>query len=62
VWYSGVDFLEKNRDMLNEGICQCMKKSENDFIVDLFQVKKGPTGTISAYVFVYIKTHLFDKK
>ncbi|XP_060077330.1 uncharacterized protein LOC132556893 [Ylistrum balloti] len=48
VWYDASEFIQKNRDMLSADIISCMKASENPFVADLFTVKKGPTGTISA--------------
>ncbi|CAC5369431.1 CHS1 [Mytilus coruscus] len=47
VWYDCHGFLDKNRDTLNDDLFDCMKDSTNDFISDLFTIKKGPTGTIS---------------
>ncbi|CAC5381736.1 CHS1 [Mytilus coruscus] len=47
VWYNCHGFLDKNRDTLNDDLFDCMKASTNDFISDLFTIKKGPTGTIS---------------
>nr|BAB39452.1 myosin [Mizuhopecten yessoensis] len=48
VWYDGSLFIEKNRDMLSQDVTSCMRESDNPFVSDLFTVKKGPTGTISA--------------
>ncbi|XP_063422773.1 chitin synthase chs-2-like [Mytilus trossulus] len=47
VRYDCNGFLDKNRDTLNDDLFDCMKDSTNDFISDLFTIKKGPTGTIS---------------
>ncbi|VDI37566.1 Hypothetical predicted protein, partial [Mytilus galloprovincialis] len=47
VWYDCHGFLDKNKDTLNDDLFDCMKDSTNDFIRDLFTIKKGPTGTIS---------------
>ncbi|KAK3106529.1 hypothetical protein FSP39_022019, partial [Pinctada imbricata] len=48
VWYNCNGILEKNRDSLNQDLMSCLKASKDPFIEDLFTVKKGPTGTISA--------------
>ncbi|XP_060583227.1 myosin-IIIb-like [Ruditapes philippinarum] len=45
--YNADGFLEKNRDRLNAELVQTMRESKDDFIADLFTIKKGPTGTIS---------------
>ncbi|XP_053372898.1 uncharacterized protein LOC123560715 [Mercenaria mercenaria] len=47
VSYNAEGFLEKNRDRLNEELVQVMRESTDEFIADLFTIKKGPTGTIS---------------
>ncbi|KAL4229437.1 chitin synthase I [Mactra antiquata] len=47
VLYNADGFVEKNRDRLNEELVNVMRKSTNDFINDLFTIKRGPTGTIS---------------
>ncbi|XP_063420548.1 myosin-IIIb-like [Mytilus trossulus] len=47
VWYDCHGFLDRNKDTLNDDLFDCMKDSTNDFIRDLFTIKKGPTGTIS---------------
>lgn len=46
--YNAEGFVEKNRDTLNKELMEVMQNSSNDFISDLFTVKRGPTGTISA--------------
>ncbi|XP_033731954.1 uncharacterized protein LOC117321593 [Pecten maximus] len=48
VWYSGSMLIEKNRDLLSPDVTTCMKHSSNPFVSDLFTIRKGPTGTISA--------------
>ncbi|KAL5009496.1 hypothetical protein ScPMuIL_011801 [Solemya velum] len=48
IWYDADQFLEKNRDMLSKELVNCLKGSTNELISDLFTIKKGPTGTISA--------------
>ena len=47
VCYDADGFIEKNRDVLNPELTECMKWSHNDMVSDLFTVKRGPTGTIS---------------
>ncbi|XP_053372896.1 unconventional myosin-IXa-like [Mercenaria mercenaria] len=47
VSYNAKGFLEKNRDRLNEELVQVMRESSDEFIADLFNIKRGPTGTIS---------------
>ncbi|KAL3836179.1 hypothetical protein ACJMK2_021621 [Sinanodonta woodiana] len=56
VTYNASGFLEKNRDLLNPELKDCMKSSQDEFISDLFTVKRGPTGTISATVHNYGKS------
>ncbi|KAK3602473.1 hypothetical protein CHS0354_040540 [Potamilus streckersoni] len=56
VTYDASCFLEKNRDLLNPELKECMKSSQDDFISDLFTVKRGPTGTISSTVHNYGKS------
>ncbi|KAH3703118.1 hypothetical protein DPMN_078147 [Dreissena polymorpha] len=46
--YDTTGFLEKNRDRLNRELMEVMQFSEDPFLSDLFTVKRGPTGTISA--------------
>ncbi|KAL3836174.1 hypothetical protein ACJMK2_021616 [Sinanodonta woodiana] len=53
VMYTATGFIEKNRDLLNKELKECMKRSSDEFISDLFKVKKGPTGTISETVYMY---------
>ncbi|KAK3584473.1 hypothetical protein CHS0354_005276 [Potamilus streckersoni] len=53
VLYTADGFIEKNRDQLNKELKDCLKQSSDDFISDLFSVRKGPTGTISATVYKY---------
>ncbi|XP_069120486.1 chitin synthase chs-2-like isoform X2 [Argopecten irradians] len=48
VWYDSSMLIEKNRDLLSPDVATCMEQSRNPFISDLFTVRKGPTGTISA--------------
>ncbi|XP_053409096.1 uncharacterized protein LOC123560719 isoform X2 [Mercenaria mercenaria] len=47
VSYNAEGFLEKNRDRLNDELVQVMRESSDEFIADLFTIKRGPTGTIS---------------
>ncbi|KAK3602474.1 hypothetical protein CHS0354_040541 [Potamilus streckersoni] len=56
VTYNAAGFMEKNRDLLSNELKDCMKSSQDDFISDLFTVKRGPTGTISATVYNYGKS------
>ncbi|KAL3836221.1 hypothetical protein ACJMK2_021660 [Sinanodonta woodiana] len=56
VLYNAAGFMEKNRDFLNTELKDCIKSSEDDFVRDLFTVKRGPTGTISATVYNYGKS------
>ncbi|KAL3836166.1 hypothetical protein ACJMK2_021608 [Sinanodonta woodiana] len=53
VLYTADGFIEKNRDQLNKELKDCLKQSSDDFISDLFSVRKGPTGTISATTYNY---------
>lgn len=53
VWYNTYSFLEKNRDELGQDLMDCLQDSSDDFISDLFTVKKGPTGTISVTQFQF---------
>ncbi|XP_052803668.1 uncharacterized protein LOC128233850 isoform X2 [Mya arenaria] len=46
--YDAEGFMEKNRDRLNPELMDVMKASTDEFISDLFSVKRGPTGTISS--------------
>ncbi|KAH3703114.1 hypothetical protein DPMN_078143 [Dreissena polymorpha] len=46
--YDTTGFIEKNRDRLNQEFIDVMMASEDPFLSDLFTVKRGPTGTISA--------------
>ncbi|KAL3836178.1 hypothetical protein ACJMK2_021620 [Sinanodonta woodiana] len=56
VTYNAAGFIEKNRDLLSTELKDCMKSSQDEFISDLFTVKRGPTGTISATVYNYGKS------
>ncbi|KAL3836165.1 hypothetical protein ACJMK2_021607 [Sinanodonta woodiana] len=47
VLYNTKGFIEKNRDLLNDELEECMKRSTDGFISDLFIVQKNATGTIS---------------
>jgi len=47
--YDSDGFMEKNRDQLTAELMHVMISSQDEFISDLFTVKRGPTGTISAY-------------
>lgn len=53
VWYNTYSFLEKNKDELSHDLVSCLQDSSDEFISDLFTVKKGPTGTISVTPFQY---------
>ncbi|KAJ8307221.1 hypothetical protein KUTeg_015305 [Tegillarca granosa] len=48
VWYNAKGILDKNRDQLGKDLTKCLQGSSDIFVSDIFTVKKGPTGTISA--------------
>ena len=56
--YNAEGFIEKNRDRLNDELMLTMMHSKDEFISDLFTVKRGPTGTISGYVRGYASDNI----
>ena len=48
--YNASNFLEKNRDRFGANLMNVIRKSENDFIKDLFMAELTETGVLSRYV------------
>ncbi len=49
VKYEARNILAKNRDSLCKSVIECMQKSEDNFISDIFMALPAPNGSFSRY-------------
>ena len=49
VKYESKNILAKNREYLCKSIIECMQKSEDNFIADIFMALPAPNGSFSRY-------------
>ena len=47
VKYEAKNFLIKNRESLCKSIIECMQKSEDNFVADIFMALPAPNGSFS---------------